>query len=178
MTDSAAESLRPSSSAESGENKTNQDNGAHQENGADQQNGADQDDKSEKDKPCLTDREKRNNRTLSEQKRRASIRGGFDRLTELVPGIRGQARSEAVVLATTVEFARDQVLERLSLIRQIEARGSIVPDHFKEGIVNFESEQANVKMKGEEEEGDGDDEQEIAKEAVPSDVACSLSCHR
>lgn len=171
MTDSAAESSRSSSSAESGENRTNQDNEAYQKNGADQQNGADddneadQDNESEKDKPRLTDREKKTNHISSEQKRRASIRGGFDRLTELVPGIRGQARSEAVVLAKTVEFAREQVLERLSLIRRIEARGGIVPDHSKDAIVDYESKQAKAKkeVEGEREE---DKEAEGARKKV------------
>ncbi|KAI9752030.1 MAG: hypothetical protein M1815_000803 [Lichina confinis] len=167
VTDSAAESSRPSSSAESGGNKTNQDNGAHQESGADQQNRADQDNDSENDKPRLTDREKKTNHISSEQKRRASIRGGFDRLTELVPGIRGQARSEAVVLAKTVEFAREQILERLSLIRQTEARGGTVPDRFKDAIVDYESKQAELQMEGEEEEGG---EQDKEPQGAPKNV--------
>ena len=63
---------------------------------------------------------------LSEQKRRQAIREGFDRLTELVPGLEGMGRSEGLVLQRTVEFMRDQIEERRRLMAQIEENGGQV----------------------------------------------------
>lgn len=64
----------------------------------------------------------------AEQKRRQAIREGFDRMTELVPGLEGQGRSEGLVLQRTVEFMKQQIEERQRLIREIEARGGTVDD--------------------------------------------------
>jgi hypothetical protein len=50
------------------------------------------------ERPRLTEQEKKNNHIASEQKRRMAIREGFDRLTEMVPGLEGQGRSESIVL--------------------------------------------------------------------------------
>lgn len=50
------------------------------------------------ERPRLTEQEKKNNHIASEQKRRLAIREGFDRLTEIVPGLEGQGRSESIVL--------------------------------------------------------------------------------
>lgn len=50
------------------------------------------------EKTRLTEQEKKNNHIASEQKRRLAIREGFDRLTEIVPGLEGQGRSESIVL--------------------------------------------------------------------------------
>ena len=50
------------------------------------------------ERPRLTESEKKTNHIASEQKRRMAIREGFDRLTELVPGLEGMGRSESVVL--------------------------------------------------------------------------------
>lgn len=83
------------------------------------------------DKPRLTDQEKKNNHIASEQKRRAAIREGFDRLTELVPGLEGQGRSESVVLKKTVDFLRLQLEERRELIAQIERNGGKVDDTYR-----------------------------------------------
>ncbi|KAJ9380286.1 transcriptional regulator family: Helix-loop-helix [Paecilomyces variotii] len=85
----------------------------------------------DKDKPRLTEQEKKNNHIASEQKRRAAIREGFDRLTELVPGLEGQGRSESIVLKKTVEFMHLQLQERRNLIAEIERRGGIVEDSFR-----------------------------------------------
>lgn len=85
----------------------------------------------EKDKPRLTEQEKKNNHIASEQKRRAAIREGFDRLTELVPGLEGQGRSESIVLKKTVEFMRAQLQERRDLVSEIENRGGRVDDSFR-----------------------------------------------
>jgi heteromeric Ino2p/Ino4p transcription factor len=72
----------------------------------------------------------RANKTL-EQKRRQAIREGFDRLTELVPGLEGQGRSESVVLKKTVDYMRAQVEERRQLVTQIEERGGVVEDEMR-----------------------------------------------
>lgn len=63
-----------------------------------------------------------------EQKRRQAIREGFDRLTEMVPGLEGQGRSEGLVLKRTVEYMRQQISERQEMIQRIEQSGGAV-DH-------------------------------------------------
>jgi len=83
------------------------------------------------ERPRLTEQEKKNNHIASEQKRRAAIREGFDRLTELVPGLEGQGRSECIVLRKTVEFMRMKLQERRELIAEIESRGGRVDDSFR-----------------------------------------------
>ncbi|KAI9837097.1 MAG: hypothetical protein M1819_000748 [Sarea resinae] len=80
------------------------------------------------EKPRLTDQEKKNNHIASEQKRRAAIRDGFDRLTELVPGLEGQGRSEGVVLKRTVDYMREVLEERRGLVREVERSGGRVGD--------------------------------------------------
>lgn len=85
----------------------------------------------DKDKPRLTDQEKKTNHIASEQKRRAAIREGFDRLTELVPGLEGQGRSESVVLQKTVDFIHVKLQERQDLIAEIEDKGGQVDDSFR-----------------------------------------------
>ncbi|KAI9806501.1 MAG: hypothetical protein M1833_003688 [Piccolia ochrophora] len=83
------------------------------------------------EKPRLTEQEKKNNHIASEQKRRQAIREGFDRLTELVPGLEGQGRSESVVLKKSVDFMRKSAEDRRRLIREIEGRGGSVPEELK-----------------------------------------------
>ena len=83
------------------------------------------------EKPRLTEQEKKQNHIASEQKRRAAIREGFDRLTDIVPGLQGQARSEGMVLTKVVDFAREKLDERQALIREIEAKGGIVEPGLK-----------------------------------------------
>ncbi|RHZ51014.1 hypothetical protein CDV55_103132 [Aspergillus turcosus] len=85
----------------------------------------------DRDKPRLTEQEKKNNHIASEQKRRAAIREGFDRLTELVPGLEGQGRSESVVLRKTVDFIHMKLQERHELIAEIESRGGHIDDAFR-----------------------------------------------
>lgn len=85
----------------------------------------------DKEKPRLTDQEKKNNHIASEQKRRAAIREGFDRLTELVPGLEGQGRSESIVLQKTVDFIHTQLQERQNLIAEIESRGGRVDESMR-----------------------------------------------
>ncbi|GJN70290.1 helix-loop-helix DNA-binding domain-containing protein [Purpureocillium lilacinum] len=83
------------------------------------------------EKPRLTEEEKKQNHIASEQKRRQAIREGFDRLTELVPGLEGQGRSEGLVLKRTVEFMRQQIEERRVMVDQIERAGGRVDDELK-----------------------------------------------
>ncbi|KAL4976948.1 Maf-like protein-domain-containing protein [Aspergillus desertorum] len=92
----------------------------------------------EREKPRLTEQEKKNNHIASEQKRRAAIREGFDRLTELVPGLEGQGRSESIVLKKTVDFIHAQLQERKNLITEIERRGGrySVPPNKKEPLLS------------------------------------------
>ncbi|KAI1914097.1 hypothetical protein LOZ53_001774 [Ophidiomyces ophidiicola] len=85
----------------------------------------------EREKPRLTEQEKKNNHIASEQKRRAAIREGFDRLTELVPGLAGQGRSEGMVLRKTVDFIHVKLQERQELIDEIERRGGKVDDRIR-----------------------------------------------
>lgn len=102
------------------------------------------------DKPRLTEEEKKQNHIASgkfffslsslgchfltyspEQKRRQAIREGFDRLTEIVPGLQGQARSEGLVLKGTVDYMREQLSERQKLIARIEQQGGEVDPQLK-----------------------------------------------
>ncbi|KAL3467485.1 hypothetical protein BJX64DRAFT_143527 [Aspergillus heterothallicus] len=85
----------------------------------------------DRDKPRLTEQEKKNNHIASEQKRRAAIREGFDRLTELVPGLEGQGRSESIVLRKTVDFIHLKIQERKELIAEIERRGGRISDDMR-----------------------------------------------
>lgn len=62
--------------------------------------------------PRLSSPQKKANHIASEQKRRQAIREGFDRLTEIVPGLEGQGRSESVVLKRVVEYMREKGEER------------------------------------------------------------------
>ncbi|PHH91346.1 hypothetical protein CDD83_808 [Cordyceps sp. RAO-2017] len=86
------------------------------------------------EKPRLTEEEKKQNHIASEQKRRQAIREGFDRLTELVPGLEGQGRSEGLVLKRTVEFMRQQLEERRAMIERIENAGGHVDEELKKAV--------------------------------------------
>jgi len=84
------------------------------------------------EKPRLSEHEKKANHIASEQKRRQAIREGFDRLTEIVPGLEGQGRSESVVLKKTVDFMRLQLEERKRLVERVEQLGGTVEDGLKQ----------------------------------------------
>jgi len=86
------------------------------------------------DKPRLTEEEKKQNHIASEQKRRQAIREAFDAMTELVPGLEGQGRSEGTVLKRTVEFMREQIEERRRLVQSIEEQGGHVDESMKRPI--------------------------------------------
>jgi len=99
------------------------------------------------EKPRLSEHEKKQNHIASgqtilydlkhnsdiflEQKRRQAIREGFDRLTELVPGLEGQGRSESVVLKKSVDYMRAQLEERRNLVERIENLGGHVDESYK-----------------------------------------------
>jgi hypothetical protein len=70
-------------------------------------------------------------RRRAEQKRRQAIREGFDRLSEIVPGLKGQARSEALVLKKTLDFARQLMQERKALIEELDALGEHVDSEIR-----------------------------------------------
>lgn len=80
--------------------------------------------------PVFSKEDKLTRDWIIEQKRRQAIREGFDRLTELVPGLEGQGRSESVVLKKTVDYMREQLAERRRLVAQVEELGG----HVDEGM--------------------------------------------
>ncbi|CAJ2500655.1 Uu.00g035080.m01.CDS01 [Anthostomella pinea] len=82
----------------------------------------------------LTEKEKKKNHIISEQKRREAIRAGFDRLCELVPGLEGQGRSEGHVLQETVKFMRQQLIERRELVDLAVAQGQHVRENLYEPL--------------------------------------------
>lgn len=90
-------------------------NGAHRGNG----NG---------DRPRLTDAEKKQNHIVSEQKRRAAIRQGYDRLAALVPGMEGLGRSEAAVLEATVTEMKAQIALKEKIKRKLQRDQPLMTD--------------------------------------------------
>jgi hypothetical protein len=75
------------------------------------------------DKPRLTAEQKKKNHIESEKKRREAIRAGFEKLADIVPGVKGQARSEAVVLQAAVQYLRKQLDRKEELREQALERG-------------------------------------------------------
>jgi heteromeric Ino2p/Ino4p transcription factor len=49
-------------------------------------------------------------------------------LTELVPGLEGQGRSEGIVLSKTVEYVKEQIEERKRLVKELDERGVAVDE--------------------------------------------------
>ncbi|KAK9453507.1 hypothetical protein V1511DRAFT_81978 [Dipodascopsis uninucleata] len=89
----------------------------------------------------LTSEEKKANHIASEQKRRQAIREGFDRLTEVVPGLtKSQGRSEAIVLQNTLSFLKRELEEYKTLVKRIEELGGEVPQHLEVGLMNDDQE--------------------------------------
>lgn len=62
-----------------------------------------------------------------------AIREGFDRLTEIVPGIEGMGRSESLVLQKTVEYMRGLMEEEKELKRKVEELGGNLEDGLAAG---------------------------------------------
>ena len=52
-----------------------------------------------------------------------------------MPGLEGQARSEGLVLKKTVDFMRDQLVERQKLVEEVERRGGKVEESLKRSVV-------------------------------------------
>ncbi|KAF1825299.1 uncharacterized protein K489DRAFT_299442, partial [Dissoconium aciculare CBS 342.82] len=90
-------------------------------------------------KPRLTEEEKRQNHIASEKKRRDAIRAGFDSLCDIVPTMKGQGRSEAVVLGKTVEFVELQLAFQESL-KEIALSNGWSEDKFKQFYLDAEKE--------------------------------------
>jgi heteromeric Ino2p/Ino4p transcription factor len=82
----------------------------------------------------LTANEKKQNHIASEQKRRAAIRKGFEELSELVPGMQGQARSENLVLQSTNAYLKEMINQHRDLINEARAKGVDVSDQMIEGF--------------------------------------------
>jgi heteromeric Ino2p/Ino4p transcription factor len=74
-------------------------------------------------KARLTEQEKKNNHIASEQKRRQAIRDGFDKLAELVPGMKGQGRSENLVLQNTIDYLKKEIDDHEGLMRLAREKG-------------------------------------------------------
>ena len=87
--------------------------------------------KEKDEKRRLTEEEKKKNHINSEKKRRAGIRGGFDVLSEMIPGFEGMGRSEGRVVAGAVEYGLELIRERDQLIAELESRGVHVDDEMK-----------------------------------------------
>ncbi|KAK9447246.1 uncharacterized protein V1518DRAFT_377074 [Limtongia smithiae] len=84
----------------------------------------------------LTAAEKKANHIASEQKRRQAIRDGFDRLTEVVPGLtKSQGRSEVIVLQKTLAFLKSKLDENRMLVQQITDLGYTPPSELA-AVVN------------------------------------------
>ena len=75
------------------------------------------------DKPRLTEQEKKSNHIASEQKRRQAIREGFDEIADLVPGLKGHGRSEAMVLEGATAFVKKLLAERWRLVVEARSKG-------------------------------------------------------
>ncbi|KAK9459621.1 uncharacterized protein V1516DRAFT_687355 [Lipomyces oligophaga] len=76
----------------------------------------------------LTAEEKKANHIASEQKRRQAIRDGFDKLTDIVPGLtKSQGRSEAIVLQKTLEYLKQELQRNQQLTQQVQDLGGQIP---------------------------------------------------
>jgi len=90
------------------------------------------------DKPRLSEQEKKNNHIASEQKRRQAIREGFDEIADIVPGLKGQGRSEAVVLQGATGHIRKLLADRFRLVQQARKAGL--------DVINFEMDEQTMKI--------------------------------
>jgi len=88
-------------------------------------------------KPRLTAHQKNTNHKDAENKRRNAIRDQFLELSRIVPGAKGQERSEYVMLQKTVSYLKKAMEERRELVQAIEKRGGIVEDDVKLGEENW-----------------------------------------
>ncbi|RMY57820.1 hypothetical protein D0865_02930 [Hortaea werneckii] len=74
-------------------------------------------------KPRHTEAQKKQNHIISERKRRKAIRKSFDRLSQSVPGMRGQGSREAMLLSATVEHMKLQIKRRETLRKLAAEKG-------------------------------------------------------
>ncbi|KAK4962364.1 Transcription factor [Elasticomyces elasticus] len=75
------------------------------------------------DKARLTEEEKKKNHIDSEKKRRNAIRDEYDKLSALVPGMKGQGKSEALMLQATVKHLEGQLAEKEMLKALVLGKG-------------------------------------------------------
>lgn len=88
-------------------------------------------------KPRLTAHQKNTNHKDAENKRRNAIRDQFLELSRIVPGAKGQERSEYLMLQKTVSYLKKAMEERRELVQEIEKRGGTVEDNVKLGEENW-----------------------------------------
>ncbi|CAO3633663.1 unnamed protein product [Mucor fragilis] len=90
----------------------------------------------------LSDDQKRANHIASEQKRRANIRIGFEKLVDIVPTLSNGHRSEALILQKSVEHLR-QLVESKTLLKEKARRlqlmlGEIPDEDSSEGEIDYD----------------------------------------
>ncbi len=71
----------------------------------------------------LTEEQKRENHIKSEQKRRTHIRGGFEELCGLVPGIEGSGYSKSVMLGMVGDWLAELLKDVDALHEELEEAG-------------------------------------------------------
>ncbi|KAI9273853.1 hypothetical protein EDC94DRAFT_592942 [Helicostylum pulchrum] len=79
----------------------------------------------------LTDRQKKANHIASEQKRRANIRIGFEKLVDVVPTLSSGHRSESLILQKSVDHLRQLVDSKTKLkerARELQLMLGDIPD--------------------------------------------------
>lgn len=93
----------------------------------------------------LTEEQKKKNHLASERRRRENIRREFDDLCEAIPGMKGQGRSEHVVLAATQKYIRAQIAENKRLVAEAEAAGHDVKRFKLDQKIYEEAEQQDIR---------------------------------
>lgn len=66
----------------------------------------------------LTDAQRKHNHIQSERQRREAVRNGFNQLSEIVPGMADQGKSEVKVLTATVDYIAEQLKRKEELKAQ------------------------------------------------------------
>ncbi|KAF1807550.1 helix-loop-helix DNA-binding domain-containing transcription factor [Mucor lusitanicus] len=90
----------------------------------------------------LSDDQKRANHIASEQKRRANIRIGFEKLVDIVPTLSNGHRSEALILQKSVEHLR-QLVESKTVLKEKARKlqlmlGEIPDEDSSEGEIDYD----------------------------------------
>ncbi|KAI7891551.1 uncharacterized protein EV154DRAFT_507725 [Mucor mucedo] len=90
----------------------------------------------------LSDDQKKANHIASEQKRRANIRIGFEKLIDIVPTLSSGHRSEALILQKSVEHLRQLVESKTQLkerARELQLMLGDIPDEdSSEGEIDYD----------------------------------------